>query len=69
MHICVYNTRLYGWENLKLRAHGNLKSALPAHIVDEYERGIHQEIQVNSFVSGGQTISMLAHGSDNTQPT
>ena len=45
------------------------KSALPAHIVDEYERGIHQEIQINSFVSGGQTISMLAHGSDSTQPT
>ena len=40
------------------------KSALPAHVVDEYEKGICQEIKVNSFVSGGQTISMLAHGCD-----
>ena len=43
------------------------ESSLPANIVEEYEKGVHQEISVKSFVSGGQSISMLSHTSDTTK--
>ena len=36
------------------------ETSLPINIVQEYERGVHQEISVDLFASGGQTISTLS---------
>ena len=35
-------------------------SLLPSKIIDEYENGYCQEIGVDSFASGGQTVSTLS---------
>ena len=35
-------------------------SSLPSQIIDEYENGFCQEIGVDSFTSGGQTVSTLS---------
>ena len=40
------------------------ESSLSPKIVEEYEKGVQQEISIDSFVSGGQTISTLSRNSD-----
>ena len=65
--VCIYIHQVVWLGKPKAHSSWQPKSEIPAHIVDEYEKGIHQEIKVNSFVSGGQTISMLAHDSDITK--